>query len=231
MEFRIPRPWLTVPVISGVVTLVTKELVLELIFGSTADWLKSNLWVLGDFLAWRWSGLALGLIILVGVWVLGIAVVPRQAASPGESDNSHDSAALERLRAEAKALAAQIREFLGDRIRDDPSRTPHWFGLPKNASEERRHRAFEESSRVSSDYSSETMSRFDARYKDQALRLFDDAAQRGLVETHERHLFQYPTNRLGIEEVASILGVIGEGGKWPSRSGSRKSDSQNQVAE
>ena len=54
------------------VTLVAKELVLELVFGSAADWLKSNLWIVGDFLAWRWSGLALGFI--VGVGVLGILI-------------------------------------------------------------------------------------------------------------------------------------------------------------
>ena len=83
MDIRIPRSWLTAAVISGLVTLVAKELALELIFGSAADWLKSNLWILGDFLAWRWSGLALGLILLVGVWVLGIVIQRQQAAPAG----------------------------------------------------------------------------------------------------------------------------------------------------
>lgn len=80
---KIPRPWLTAAAISSVITLVAKELALELVFGSAADWLKSNLWILGDFLAWRWSGLVLGLILFVTVWCLGLAVEQRRSTPTG----------------------------------------------------------------------------------------------------------------------------------------------------
>jgi len=85
MDLRISRSWLTWAVISGLVGLVGKELVLELVFGSAADWLKSNLWVVGDFLEWRFSGLALGIVILITVWILGIVAERRQAIATGRA--------------------------------------------------------------------------------------------------------------------------------------------------
>ena len=84
---KIPRPWLTAAAISGVITLVAKELALELVFGSAADWLKSNLWILGDFLAWRWSGLTLGLIVVAGVWAL-CAVAGQERPQPTTADQT-----------------------------------------------------------------------------------------------------------------------------------------------
>lgn len=56
---------------SGAAVLAAKELALELTFGSAADWLKSNLWVFGDFLVWRWSSVIIAGAVLAGVWLWG----------------------------------------------------------------------------------------------------------------------------------------------------------------
>jgi hypothetical protein len=56
------------------------------------------------------------------------------------------------------------------------------------------------------------MGRYSSRFAARALKLFDDLAAAGLVDSNERFSIQYPTNPLGIARVAEILGVAGEGG-------------------
>lgn len=65
------HPVFAVATLAGVGVAVVKELVLELVFGSAADWIKGNAGLAGDFLAWRWSTLPLAIVVAAGTaWVL-----------------------------------------------------------------------------------------------------------------------------------------------------------------
>jgi hypothetical protein len=70
MRLPIPSPRITATVVVALVVWAMKELVIELIFGSAADWLKANTWLLGDFLSWRWSTPILVAIAALFAWVL-----------------------------------------------------------------------------------------------------------------------------------------------------------------
>jgi hypothetical protein len=52
-----------VSIISAALLLAGKELLMEFVFGGAADWLKGHWGVVGDFLASRWSGPILALIV------------------------------------------------------------------------------------------------------------------------------------------------------------------------
>ena len=68
--------------LAAVGVAVVRELVLELVFGSAADWIKANASLAGDFLAWRWSTLAIAIVVAAGTaWILN-TVLKRSPISP-----------------------------------------------------------------------------------------------------------------------------------------------------
>lgn len=151
-------------------------------------------------------------IVFVGVAVLLILLLFVLAIR-------RDEAGLTR---KAWELSRELLDFVADRAQDDPGRVPHWFGLPQDASEAERHRAFEMSTQALIAYSTETMSRYMVRFQARALKLFDDLKECNLVDSSQRHWFEHPTNPLGIQEVAKLLGVVGEGGTAANQSIWRK---------
>ena len=79
-----PKNHLSRAAIVGVAVFVGRELVLELVFGSAATWLKNNAGLAGDFLAARYSGVVLA--AFVGAAVLAYEYFAHQAdgAKDGE---------------------------------------------------------------------------------------------------------------------------------------------------
>jgi hypothetical protein len=100
---------------------------------------------------------------------------------------------LDQVRHDCRLISRHISEFVSDRRRDDPVMS----GRVGVQSIVRHH--------------TETVARYNERLASQALAIFDDAARMGLVLPTKRDLVEHPTNFLGIEEVAQILGAVGHG--------------------
>jgi hypothetical protein len=76
------HPVFAAATLAGAGVAVVRELVLELVFGSAADWIKANAGLGGDFLAWRWSTLILAIVVAAGTaWILN-TVLNRSPISP-----------------------------------------------------------------------------------------------------------------------------------------------------
>ena len=85
--------------VTGVAVFLLRELMVELIFGSATDWLKQNLWIVGDIIAWRLSGVVAAAII-IGMGLLYLVWDSWQSrlkftegtpmSSSGEEDSGRD---------------------------------------------------------------------------------------------------------------------------------------------
>ena len=145
------------------------------------------------------------------VWFLGVVGAMLIAGRVAYSWRHRKGPTPEAVKEECADLSRDIYEFLGDRKRDDPtSAVGAGFGAPPGATEVERERAFDEYTEKSLAHSNETMNRYKHRYSARALGLFDRAVSQGLANPGDRDRFERPTNPLGIEEVARILGSIGE---------------------
>lgn len=127
---------------------------------------------------------------LIAVGVLGIvwasAVSVRERIWPGPDR------ALVR---QAHSLGERINAFMADRKRD--------------ASQEDRQGPFEQRVAAYTRHSTETMASYQTRYHLDALRLYKQLVERGLVDSQVETSFTHPTNPLGVEEVARILAAVG----------------------
>lgn len=97
----------------------------------------------------------------------------------------------------ARELSSSIATWVGDRRRTEP----HFSFDQWDASTER-----------SSRHSLETMIHWNERYSVKALAAYDQllahGAEVGIEAGQGRHLFEYPTNPLGIEKAGRTLGVM-----------------------
>lgn len=97
-----------IPFLAGLIPVLARELLFELVFGNTATWLQSNLWVVGDFLAWRWSSL------LVGIGAAAITAWAMHRFWPANlSEQSNDSAVVTLGSNPANGTSHPRRKILG----------------------------------------------------------------------------------------------------------------------
>jgi hypothetical protein len=155
-----------------------------------------------------------------GVFVAGIALslcwlifdpwlkrhLPFRSKQPPAPDLKADAD----LRRRCRQLGQQIAFFAANRRNGDPSHVPHWQGLPENATEEQKNQAFNQSTQGIIQYMTETMNQYNVQFMGPALALFDELLARGWVTNDARWRFEYPTNPLGIDEVARTFQRIGE---------------------
>lgn len=58
-------------------------------------------------------------------------------------------------------------------------------------------------------HSAKLLADYTKRYSARALGVYDDAVRLGLIDGADRWTLEHPTNPLGVEEVARVLGRIG----------------------
>lgn len=108
------------------------------------------------------------------------------------------------LRKQALDLSKELFDFTSKRRKHDPGLTHSSY---RASSAEERDKAWDAYTKLMINYSTETMSNYNAQYLTRALVLHDAFKEKGLTAGDERHWFEHPTNILGIERVATELGT------------------------
>lgn len=106
--------------------------------------------------------------------------------------------------AEAQQLSGEIAVWIGQQKthQSEVSRYANYGGLDS-------HQAWEERSHRSSAQHQESMNRWNERFAVRALAAYDQLLAHGAKDLSEgRHLYEHPTNYLGIERIARDLGVM-----------------------
>jgi|ERR1700682_789866 len=160
------------------------------------------------------GSLALAIFVFVAVLALTWAIfdpslrrhLPFRRQQPPTLDLKADAD----LRRRCRQLGQQIAFFAANRSNGDPGHIPPWQELPDNASEEQKQQAFSQHNQTVIQYMFETMSQYKVQFMGPSLALFEELLARGWVTDAERWRFEYPTNPLGVDEVARTLQRIGE---------------------
>lgn len=152
--------------------------------------------------------------VLIGVLIFGIVLVllgiglPTYATYAGR--HRLEELPESQLAYECRETVKEIERFLEVESATDPSRTPHWHGVPDNASEGEKRRAIERHTQALLDHSGRMMRSFDSQFGVRVLWLYDELARRGLTVGMDRLEFEHPTNPLGIRRIMQQLGTACE---------------------
>jgi hypothetical protein len=162
--------------------------------------------------AWLWLGLASGLV----VWALMVEPLRRRRPTM-HAGRRGDYASLwiepparpfvrkRHLRERAESLAGSINDLAAEGM---AYRLPAWQSAGwQHADESERTRLWNENTNALIADSQAVMARFDREHGSEALVLYDEFARLGKTGGVERFRFEYPTNSLGLREVAQWLGV------------------------
>lgn len=142
--------------------------------------------------------LALAAVSFVFVLLTGPSAVWAARRNRGRRRKTSD------LAARSGALLGELNEFLGERRREDPVLRVR----PAPRDDEDRAWRWAEQVTGSLAFNTETMSRYRQRFSIRALAVFDEAVAVGVAKSEDRHCLEYPTNVLGIEDVAKLIGMI-----------------------
>jgi hypothetical protein len=168
-------------------------------------------------------GIALGVaLVLIGLWLVIEPAAPWALPIVRERDalgrlvfrpqvpRLHQQRRVKRaeLRQKGAALSTRIFEMAGEARRTDLSRRAHWASPSwEGMSKEERDRLFWEQSERSIQHATDLMVRYNVECAAEALALHDEFHRLGVTDGKKRDWFERPTNPLGLEEVARLLGV------------------------
>lgn len=121
---------------------------------------------------------------------------------------------LAAIRARAAELSTALFQYLSDRRSSNPTNDPHAFApFPVGGTPEQIRAAREPMDRAIERHTRLTMDGYNTQFRGRALAIIDQLTEMGVTTTESRSEFELPTNPLGLEDIASALSEIAEGGK------------------